>query len=295
MRIGFIGFGEAASAMAAGLAEEGVRGILAFDVMRSPQMEARAAAAGVEFVDSLADLALRSDLILSMVTAAVAERVARDAAPHLRPGAIYADLNSCSPQVKAEIGRLLAEQAPDACYASVAVMSAVPPLRHRVPMVADGPGAEPLRAALAPYGVRIDVISGPLGAAATLKMCRSAILKGMEALFLEALLAAQRAGIADQVLASLDASFPDRPLGQLGAYLVERHGLHAERRAHEMQEAADTLASLGVEPLVARGAAERLKWSAARLAHASSAGTAGAAAGADKPSYLDVLRRVDQG
>ncbi|GER85412.1 dehydrogenase [Thermogemmatispora aurantia] len=296
MRLGFIGFGEAASAIATGLAEEGLRDLYAYDVVCGPALTERAARCGVRLVTSLAELAAQADLVLSLVTASGALTVAREIAPHLRARTLYADLNSCAPQVKAEIGQVITQLAPNVSYASVAVMSAVPPLRHRVPLVADGPGARRLRETLEPYGMNIEVLEGPLGAAATLKMCRSVVLKGMEALFLEALLAAEKAGLTEQVLASLNASFPDKPLGDLGAYLLERHRLHAQRRADEMQEAAATLASFAIEPLVSAGAARRLRWSAERLTSTVEVSGSGSEMGSEDlqaRSYRTLLRRLN--
>lgn len=283
MRLGFIGFGEAASAIAAGLAEEGLRELYAYDVVSGQALAERAACCGVRLVASLAELAAQADLVLALVTARGALTVAREIAPHLRVGTLYADLNSCAPRVKAEIGQVIARLAPGACYASVAVMSAVPPLRHRVPLVADGPGARRLREALEPYGMNIEVLEGPLGAAAILKMCRSVVLKGLEALFLEALLAAEQEGLTEQVLTSLNASFPKTSLGDLGVYLLDRHRLHAQRRADEMQEAAETLASLAIDPLVSAGAAQRLRWSAERLTGLAAPSRAEAEVGGEDP------------
>ncbi|WP_052888857.1 NAD(P)-dependent oxidoreductase [Thermogemmatispora carboxidivorans] len=295
MRLGFVGFGEAASAIAAGLAEEGLRELYAYDVVCGPALMERAACCGVHLVTSLAELAAQADLLLSLVTAKVALTVAREIAPHLRVGTLYADLNSCAPRIKAEIGQVIAQLAPGASYASVAVMSAVPPLRHRVPLVADGPGARRLREVLEPYGMNIEVLKGPLGAAATLKMCRSIVLKGLEALFLEALLAAEQEGLTEQVLTSLNASFPNKPLGDLGVYLLDRHRLHAQRRADEMQEAAATLVSLEIDPLVSEGAAQRLRWSAerlTRLAAPSEAETEVGGGGTQDGGYRTLLRQL---
>ncbi|GMA55625.1 3-hydroxyisobutyrate dehydrogenase [Alicyclobacillus sacchari] len=264
MRLGFIGFGEAASTIALGLSETGLANMIAYDAMRSIAMEERARAARVQLVDSPRDVCTQADVVLSMVTASVAADVARTVAPYLSPRQVYADLNSCSPAVKREIGKLVNEAQPKALYASVAVMSAVGPHRHLVPMVTDGPGAEAFAAALTPYGCNIRVLAGEIGSSAALKMCRSTVLKGLEALFIEALVAAEMYGVTGDMLASLDASFPQHELSSLAWYLVERNMQHGQRRAHEMDEAARTLASAGVEPLVAEGAAKRLHWSAER-------------------------------
>ncbi|GLG00734.1 dehydrogenase [Alicyclobacillus hesperidum subsp. aegles] len=264
MRLGFIGFGEAASTIALGLHEAGLAQMVAYDAMQNGSIEGRALAAGVQLLDSAKDVCAQADVVLSMVTASVAADVARTIAPYLQPGQVYADLNSCSPAVKREIGEVVHRAQAGAWFASVAVMSAVGPHRHRVPMIADGPGAEAFAAALRPYGCKISVLAGEIGSGAALKMCRSTVLKGLEALFIEALVAAERYGVTADMLASLDASFPQHQLSTLAWYLVERNLQHGERRAHEMDEAVKTLKSAGIDPLVAEGAAKRLHWSAER-------------------------------
>ncbi|MBX5436687.1 MAG: NAD(P)-dependent oxidoreductase [Alicyclobacillaceae bacterium] len=263
MRVGFLGFGEAASAIAAGLYEAGVTDIVAYDVAPGPKTSERLALIGRDRLSERAELA-GCDVVFSAVTADTCVAAAESVAADLHPGQVYADLNSCSPTVKARVGRVVA--ASGALFAGVAVMSAVPPLRHRVPMLADGPGALALAERMAAYGMQIEVIPGDVGAAAAMKMFRSAIVKGMEALFLEALLPARRFGVDQRVLQSLSESFGSMRLGELGAYLLERHALHASRRAHELAEAADTIAEAGLEPYAVRGGAERLRWSAQRLA-----------------------------
>ena len=258
MKLGFIGFGEAASAIASGLRQAGVAEMVAFDAAPAEVWRPRAEALGVECKNAIAEVAAESDVVFSLVTARAALPVAEEAAPHLQEGALYADFNSCSPAVKREIGEAIHRARPTARYAAVAVMSAVKPHGHRVPLVVDGDGARAFKERFAPYGCRIEVLDGEVGSAALLKMCRSTVLKGLEALFLESLAAAEKMGMADRVLDSLDASFPDHRLRDLALYLVERNLEHGQRRAHELGEAAETLRSIGVEPLVADGGYRRL-------------------------------------
>ncbi|GMA64397.1 DUF1932 domain-containing protein [Alicyclobacillus fastidiosus] len=262
MIVGFIGFGEAAFAIASGLREAGVEQMIAYDAFRSEQVVRRAKQIGVELQDKIQSIGERASLIFSLVTSSSAHEVAEEVVPFIQQGAVYADLNSCSPKAKRGIGDLFSETG--ALFTCVAVMSAVPPLKHRVPMLADGPGAPQLKRQMEAYGMQIEVVDGPIGSAAV-KMCRSVIVKGMEALFLEALLAADSAGVVERVLASADASFGHMTLSELANYLVVRNLQHGHRRAHELAEAAETVAELGYEPLVTRGAAQRLAWSASKL------------------------------
>ncbi|MFB5191946.1 DUF1932 domain-containing protein [Alicyclobacillus fastidiosus] len=262
MNVGFIGFGEAAFAIASGLREAGVEQMIAYDAFRNEQVVARAEQIGVNLQDDIQSIGERATIIFSLVTPSSARQVAEEVAPFIQQGAVYADLNSCSPQAKRGIAEVFSDTG--ALFTCVAVMSAVPPLRHKVPMLADGPGASHLKGQMEAYGMQIEAVDGPIGSAAAIKMCRSVIVKGMEALFLEALLAADSAGVVEQVLASADASFGHMTLSELANYLIVRNLQHGQRRAHELVEAADTVAEFGYEPLVTRGAAQRLAWSASR-------------------------------
>ena len=148
-------------------------------------------------------------------------------------------------------------------------MSPVPPFRHRVPMLANGPGAPHFAELMTPFGMNIEVISGEIGSAAAIKMLRSVIVKGFEAICLEALIAAHKAGVVERVLRSLDASYGDTTIRGLSEYLLGRHIRHTERRAHELDEAAETLSEMGIAPLATAGGVQRLYWSAQQLKNLS--------------------------
>lgn len=260
--IGFIGFGEAARAIARGLRGAGAGPVLAYDLLltrpdAAAPLAERAEAAGVELVDSPAALAARADVLFSAVVAGAAEAVGREVAPHLRPGQLFVDLNSTSPGVKRAVARTI--ETAGGRFVEAAVMAAVPPHGQRVPMLLCGEAAGELVERLAPYGMRLEVLGPDVGAASAVKMLRSVIIKGLEALLVECLLGAERYGAGDRVLASIEASFPGLDWTELAHYLLGRTALHAERRAHEMGEVAATLEELGIEPIMARAAAERLQ------------------------------------
>lgn len=278
--IGFMGFGEAARAIAAGLKAEGERQLVAYEAFRTERTDAQAKDFGVTLLEDAVALGQQSDVIFSLVTSAAAVNAAASVAPHLSARSIYADLNSCTPKTKQAVAEVIASGA--GSFTSVAVMSAVPPLRHKVPMIADGPAALRFRDAMTSVGMEIRAIDGPIGSAAAIKMCRSVFVKGLEGLMMEALLTAQAAGVADEVLSSVDASFGQMPLSELASYLLVRNLQHGERRAHELEDAASVVADLGYEPWVTDGAVKRLLWSADLQARAQG----------EKPevrSYADVL------
>lgn len=156
---------------------------------------------GVTGAETAAEALDRADLVLSLVTADQALAVARDAAPHLAAGAIFCDMNSVAPETK----RLAAAAIADAGgrYVDVAVMAPVYPDLARVPLLLSGPDAAEALARLERLGHHGRVLPGDTGAASTVKMLRSIMVKGMEALTAECPLAARKAGLADEIIASL--------------------------------------------------------------------------------------------
>ena len=264
--IGFIGFGEAAFWIARGLREEGITTTLAYDLhtstpKRGDLIRQRAEEAGTRLLPTLAALPPECDFVISAVTASVAGAVGEDAAAYLEPRHFYMDINSVSPAVKQAIGAAVAARG--ASFVEAAVMSTVPPLGHRVPMLLCGPGAPAFADRMSTYGMRFDLLDGPLGSAAATKMFRSVIIKGLEALMLECVLGAEQYGAADRVFASISASMPGIDWNQLAHYMIGRTAIHAERRVHEMEEVASTLADLGVDPIMASATARRIQTCAA--------------------------------
>ena len=227
------------------------------------QIRDRARLSQTRLVESSADLARASDIVFSTVTSSSALDAARQTVPFLEPRHIYADLNSVSPALKRDLAQVIG--AAGARFVEVAVMAPVLPYEHRVPMLLGGPAAPLFQEAMAPFGMRLQVLAGaPVGAAAAVKMCRSIVVKGLEALMCECVLAASRFDADAHVFASLNESFPGIDWQKLADYMVGRVVLHGERRAREMEEVADTLRAIGVEPIMAEATARRQDWSAQR-------------------------------
>ncbi|MDE3198991.1 MAG: NAD(P)-dependent oxidoreductase [Acidobacteriota bacterium] len=252
--IGFVGFGEAGFNLAKGLS--GVR-MHAYDIGVTGLVRARAAEAHVTLVDSNAALARSSEIVFSVVTASQALNAARQTAPYLEARHLYADMNSVSPALKQSIANVIGPG-----FVEVAIMAPVPPYGHKVPMLAGGPKAADFAGRLSLLGMRIEVGDTCIGAAAATKMCRSIVVKGMEAILTECALGATKYGAADRVFSSLAESFPGIDWNKLASYMVSRVVVHGERRAREMEEVAETLRSIGVEPIMAEAAARRMDWSA---------------------------------
>ena len=250
-RISFIGFGEAGQAIASGLRDTGIERIAAWDILfpvaEGERLRAAGQAMGVRLADSAADAVGETDLIVSAVTAASSVEAARSVAPHLSGNPFYLDINSVSPGRKQETERLLGESAR---YVDVAVIAAIHPARHRTPMLTAGPHAQTIAPLLAELDMRASVAGAETGAAAAIKMIRSVLIKGIEALTLECFLAAARAGVLDEVTASLKNNYPGVDWAKMSEYNLERMASHGERRAAEMEESAATLRELGLEPLM---------------------------------------------
>jgi len=291
MRVGFIGFGEAGSTIASGLRSAGVERIVTFDIAAhdahlGPTIRERAGQTGTTLVESPADVARASDILFSTVTSSSAFDAARQAVPHLQPRHVYADLNSVSPALKQDIDRIVT--ASGARFVEVAVMAPVLPYGHRVPMLLGGRAARLFKDAMTPFGMRCEVLSDVVGTAAAVKMCRSIVVKGLEALLCECVLGASRYDAGTHVFASLNESFPGVDWQKLADYMVGRLVLHGERRAREMEEVAETLRAIGIEPIMAEATARRQEWSA-RLGLRSHFGPEGPKTAGE---VLDVVARL---
>ena len=257
-RISFIGFGEAGQAIASGLKDAGVERIAAWDILFPEQagapLKAAGEAIGVRTAASAADAVRETDIVISAVTAASSVDAARSVAPHLNGNPYYLDINSVSPGRKQETARLLGERAR---YVDVAVVAAIHPARHRTPLLIAGPHAEEISPLLRELEMQLSVVGPETGSAAAIKMIRSVMIKGIEALTLECFLAAARAGVLDEVTASLKNNYPTLDWGQIADYNLERMASHGARRAAEMEESAATLRELGLDPLMVDSTVKR--------------------------------------
>jgi 3-hydroxyisobutyrate dehydrogenase-like beta-hydroxyacid dehydrogenase len=259
-RVAIIGFGEAASILGEDLARGGLEvctyDILLDGVTTRAALLARADSARVAVRDSLRAAVGAADLIVSAVTASSSVEVARSAAATLQRGQFFLDINSVSPSTK----RLSAAavESSRAHYVESAVMGPLPPQRLRVPMLLGGPRAAELARVLSALGMNATAVSADVGIASAIKMCRSVVIKGLEALAVESLLAARRLGAEQQVLESLERTFPQMGwTAQLPDYLISRVAEHGRRRAAEMREVARTLEEVGIAPLMASATAAR--------------------------------------
>jgi hypothetical protein len=259
-RVGLVGYGEVGRILAEDLRERGVE-VAAFDLRQGEAaMAAHATAHGVKLAASHAALAADVELILCAVTASQDVAAAEACAPGLREGTWFLDFNSASPGAKIRAAGAI--DGAGGRYVEGAVMTSLPPYRIRVPLLLGGPHAQSLEPMLNALGFAASVVSDKLGIASATKMCRSIMIKGLEAMVIESFTTARAYGVEEQVIASLQETFPSIDWNQQGAYFFQRVIQHGRRRAEEVREVAETVREAGLEPWSASGTAQRQDWMA---------------------------------
>jgi 3-hydroxyisobutyrate dehydrogenase-like beta-hydroxyacid dehydrogenase len=192
-----------------------------------------------------------SPVILSLVTADQALAVASTVSRHIGPATLYIDMNSVAPDTKRAAAGVI--EGAGGNYVDVAVMAPVDPSGMQTPLLVSGVHADAGEAALRMLGfANVRALGGPVGRASSIKMIRSVMIKGVEALTAEMMHAAKAADVTDEVLASLGNDAKRK-----AAYDIERMTTHGLRRAAEMEEVAKTLIALGVDPVMTRGTIRR--------------------------------------
>ncbi len=256
-----IGFGEAAQALVSGWTGAGLApGLRAYDLKTDMDADTAAAKradyarAGVTGCATTQAAVAGADAVLSLVTADAALDAARACATDLAPGTLFFDGNSCAPSTKRASAALI--EAAGGRYVDMAIMAPVHPRLHRVPVLLSGPHAEAGAAFLRALDMAPQVEPGPVGRASSIKMIRSVMVKGLEALIAECLLAGRQAGVEDAVIASLEASYPGLGWEARAAYNLERMMVHGPRRAAEMREVAHTIRDLGLPDTMAQATAD---------------------------------------
>lgn len=257
--IAFIGFGEAGHALASSWMRPERGTARAYDIKLQDAATAglvleRCADASVEPQAEPVAALEKAGLVFSLVTADQALEAARACASHLAPGTLWLDGNSCAPQTKQKAAEVI--EAAGGRYVDVAIMAPVYPKRHEVPLLLAGPHAASAAACIERLGMRPRLAGERVGDTSSVKMLRSVMIKGLEALTTECLLAARRAGVEEAVLASLQASDPGIDWRARGAYNMERMLVHGARRAAEVEEVCVTLRAFSLPDWMSRGTVE---------------------------------------
>jgi 3-hydroxyisobutyrate dehydrogenase-like beta-hydroxyacid dehydrogenase len=261
-RIGLVGYGEVGKIFGAGMKsranEIGAWDLKFADPATREAERSHAAANGITARGSMKELCEASDFIISAVTASNTLAVAREAAAHIRPGSVFLDLNSASPGTKQQAAAAI--DGAGAIYVEAGVMTSVPPYGVKVPMLLGGERALALAAVLQSWDMDAKAVSDKLGVASAIKMCRSVMIKGLEALVIESYSTARAYGVEDHVLPTLQETFPSIDWSQQGAYFFSRVVQHGKRRAEEMRESANTVKEAGFEPLMTTAIAAKQQW-----------------------------------
>jgi len=261
-RIAFIGLGEAGQTIGRGLLAQGAR-LCAYDVLfddpaNKGRLKKAAEGLGISVSRNHAAAVAEADIVFLAVTASSSLAAAKSCVPGLRKGQFFLDINSVSPQRKIESAALVAPTG--AAFVDVAVMAPVAPYDHKVPCLIGGPGAEALLPRARALGMKMEFVSAEVGQASAIKMFRSIMIKGLEALVVESMVAASEYKVEERVLASLKETFPSLDWEKLAGYMLERVISHGKRRASEMREVAETLKGIGMDPLMAAATAARQQW-----------------------------------
>ena len=287
--IGVVGYGEVGKIFSRGLQEKSGRSVQAWDLKfadaptRAAELQ-HATDHGVTACDSAAALCSQSNLIISAVTASNTLAVAQEVARSIQAGTLFLDLNSASPGTKAQCAALI--DAAGGHYVEAGVMTSVPPYGIRVPMLLGGVKAAELAAVLTAWGMDAKVVAEKIGVASAIKMCRSVMIKGLEALVIESYTTARAYGVEEHMIPTLYETFPGIDWQAQGAYFFSRVAQHGKRRAEEMRESANTVLEAGFTPFMAAAIAEKHDW----VAQQSRAGVfAGIAKDARWQDYADRL------
>jgi len=256
--IGIIGMGQLGRSLARSLREQGVNHVLVYDQSTDTAM-ARAEAAGLRLLDGPQGLRA-ADIVFSAVNAAGAVAAARTCAPLLAEDAVYVDLNSMGSPEKRAVADVVT--AAGRRFVDGAVLGAAAD-GIRMPIILSGPDAERVVSRLEPLGMNVRAVSAEVGHAASIKIVRSVLAKGLEVLYVEALLAARQLGVEDEVLKTFCDWLDARPAAASASILVTTHLLHAERRMHELDMSIDAVRQTGVDPVLTQAVRNRLATTAA--------------------------------
>jgi 3-hydroxyisobutyrate dehydrogenase-like beta-hydroxyacid dehydrogenase len=262
-RIALIGFGEVGQTLGGDLLAAGCA-VSAYDPLFADAMSrpsARLRRVPVAAAESPAAAVRDCELVISAVTAASDVEAAHSVALHLAPGTFYLDVNSVSPRTKLECADVVERSG--GRYVEAAVMTPIAPKRIASPMLLGGWHAAEFIARARVLGFAGQAFADEIGRASATKMCRSVIIKGIESLLCESLVAARHYGVEKAVLDSLSDLLPVGDWEKVASYMVSRALEHGIRRAEEMREAAETVAGAGLEPLMASATAKREEWAAA--------------------------------
>ena len=251
MKIGFIGYGEAAFNISLGLGREGIHGIRATDAMMNheimgKQVSNRAQQAGVELVSTNKEIAQWADVIFAAVPSSFTMDVCNDIKDCLRPEQLYVDVSASTPTTKETIWEVIKDTG--VLFVDAAMLGSLPKDKHQVPITASGNGAEKFHELMTPWGMKITLAGEKAGAASAIKLVRSIFMKGIAALMIDTMQAADAYGVSDEIVASLGKSLDGISFQSHLDRLVTGTALHCTRRAAELKGSVAMQEEAGLNP-----------------------------------------------
>ncbi|MEW9674421.1 DUF1932 domain-containing protein [Ammoniphilus sp. 3BR4] len=262
MKLGFIGFGEAAYELSTGLKGEGMEHILAYDpVWNHPTygalVQERAGLARVELLETPEEVLGQVNILFVAVPANKALEVSESLKPFLNKDSIYVDVSASGPDMKRKIQKNVQEKG--VSFVDAAMMGPLPVYKHKVPILASGDGTDALMTTLSPYGMEISKVSDNPGDASAVKLIRSIYMKGVAALFIELLEAAHEFNVDELVIGSISETMNGRSFEQTMNRLVTGTSIHALRRSIELEGSIDMLESSKINSLMSKAARDKLR------------------------------------
>ncbi|MES1977399.1 MAG: NAD(P)-binding domain-containing protein [Pseudomonadota bacterium] len=266
--IGIIGAGQLGTSLGKSLLAQGVPKVLTYNLPSDTKARERAESAGMSWLDAPAGLS-EARIIFSAVTADSAVHAAKACASSIHPDAVYIDLNSMGPNEKNAAAEVVT--AAGRKFIDGAVLGAAAD-GIKMPIIVSGHDAQAVAERLTMMGMNVRAVGTKSGEAASIKIVRSVLAKGLEVLYVEALLSAHRLGVDTEVLKTFCDWLDMRPAAASAQILVTTHLLHAERRMHELDMSIAAVRETGVEPVLTQAIRDRLAMTAATGISAQLAG-----------------------
>jgi 3-hydroxyisobutyrate dehydrogenase-like beta-hydroxyacid dehydrogenase len=262
MRLGFVGFGEAAFEMAIGLRAHGLDRISAYDALWNNSVygkliNERAEQAQVKLEKSLEFLLEDINMLIVAVPASKAYEVSESLKPYLKHNLVYIDVSAASPDVKCKISDNIKEKG--AYFVDAAMMGSLPVYKHKVPILASGDGTDAFIDNMSPYGMNISKVSENPGDASAVKLVRSIFMKGLPALLLETLEAASAFNVEERVINSISETMNAKTFEETMNRLVTGTSIHALRRSMELEGSIEMLESSNLNSLMTMAAKDKLR------------------------------------
>lgn len=262
MKLGFVGFGEAAYEMATGLHSEGIEKIYAFDALLdepklSDRIRERASKANVELVGSAEEVMQICTIVIAAVPANKTLEVAQSLTDSFKENLVYVDVSAATPEIKKQVARVVEDEG--SLFVDAAMLGPLPVYKHKVPISASGNGTDLFINNLAGHGMQITKISDHPGDASALKLIRSIYMKGIVGLMVEFLEAAKTYGVEEQAIRSIDETMNAKTFVETMNRLVTGSALHAKRRAVELGGSIEMLQESNLDASISIAAQKKLE------------------------------------